>query len=90
MRVVQLTPPLINTAAVKLSGTTLTIPFTDNDTDDTPASFRLRSETTPGGTYTTVTTATFTQNNTTGVWTATVIVPAGTKAIYYEIVRFNY
>jgi hypothetical protein len=85
-RVVQLTPPAISTTT--LSGTTLTIAFTDSDTDDTAASFELLGSTLLNGTFAKVA-ATFSQSPTTGGWQAVVTVPSGTAHIYYEVVRKN-
>ncbi len=83
VRVVQLTPPNVTTAS--LSGTTMTINFTDSDTDDTSSSFKLLASSTVNGTYAPVT-ATFSQLPS-GAWQAAVTVPNGTTAQFYQVVR---
>jgi hypothetical protein len=83
-RVVQLTPPNVTGTAVV--GTTLTIKFTDSDTDDTAASFELLASNTPKGTYAPVA-ATFSQS-TSGAWQAAVAVP-GSGDKFYQVVRIN-
>jgi hypothetical protein len=84
-RVVQLTPPAVS--GFSLAGTTLTINFTDSDTDDTAASFEVLGSSTVNGTYAKVT-ATFSQS-TSGAWEAAITVPGGTVAEFYRIVRIN-
>jgi hypothetical protein len=86
-RVVQLTPPAINASAIQISGTTLTIPFTDSDTDDTAASFELLGSSSVKGPFAKVA-ATFSQSNTTGAWQAVVTVPNGTAHEFYVVVRY--
>jgi hypothetical protein len=85
-RVVQLTPPVITSTT--LSGTNLTIVFTDSDTDDTAASFELLGSTALTAAFTKVT-ATFSQSPATGAWQAVVAIPSGTTHIFYEVVRIN-
>jgi hypothetical protein len=84
-RVVQLTPPSVTGNAVV--GNTLTISFTDSDTDDTAASFELLGSTTLNGTWAKVA-ATFSQTSS-GSWQAVVTVPNGTAHEFYQVVRIN-
>jgi hypothetical protein len=88
VRVVQLTPPTINASGIGLTGTNLTIPFTDSDTDDTAASFYLLGSSAVSGPYAKVTAA-FSQNNATGGWKAVVGVPTNTVHEFYAVVRVN-
>jgi len=84
-RVVQLTPPAVGVSS--LVGNTLTIHFTDSDTDDTAASFELLGSGSLTGTWAKVA-ATFTQS-TSGAWEAVVTVPNGTIDEFYKVVRIN-
>ncbi len=84
-RVVQLTPPHITSSS--LVSKTLTIQFTDSDTDDTAASFKLVESSKVNGTYTAVA-ATFSQNTATGAWQAVVTVP-NTGDEFYVVTRIN-
>jgi hypothetical protein len=82
-RVVQLTPPEVT--GLSHVSTNLTISFTDTDTDDTPASFTLKSAAKVQGPYSAVSPApTFTQA-TNGVWSTTVGVPSNTTNIFYVV-----
>jgi hypothetical protein len=82
VRVVQLTPP--NVTSAKISGSTMTITFTDSDTDDTSSSFEVLSATTVNGTYTVVPGATFTQLPS-GAWQTTVTVSGPNE--FFDIAR---
>jgi hypothetical protein len=84
-RVVQLTPPAVS--GVSLASKTLTVNFTDSDTDDTAASFELLGSSTLTGTFAKVA-ATFSQS-TSGAWQAVVTVPNGAVSEFYKVVRIN-
>jgi hypothetical protein len=84
-RVVQLTPPAVSSSS--LVGSTLTINFTDSDTDDTAASFELLGSSALNGTFAKVAAA-FSQS-TSGAWQAVVTVPSGTVSEFYKVVRLN-
>ncbi len=80
-RVVELTPPAIISSAI--SGTTLTITFSDSDTDDTTASFKLLGASVLNGTWTQLP-ATFSQLPN-GSWQAVVTVTGSPQ--FFDVVR---
>jgi hypothetical protein len=82
-QVVQLGPYITSTA---LSGTSLTINFTDSDTGDTAASFEIVASSTVNGTYTAIP-ATISPT-TPGSWSAVVSLSGSPK--FYQVVRINY